>query len=123
MTTQARVIFVPATRKDLEVFYPHDFPWTFKAVAARIVDADGGEETVGIGGVYYDRNNVVAFSSFDPKIDAFPVAKARGVMKVMEIVRNRPCVAIASEDHPGAPKLLERLGFEQLDGRIYRWKH
>lgn len=123
MTTQAKIVFAPATRKDLAVFYPDNFPWTFKAIAARLVDGEK-EETLGVGGVYYDRNNVIAFSSFDPKIDEFPVAKVRGVLKVMEIVRARPCVAMASADHPGAPKLLERLGFEHIEGPYYKWaKH
>lgn len=121
MTTPARVVYVPATRADIDVFYPTDFPWTFKAVAARLVQDGEPEKTLGVGGVYYDRNYVVAFSSFDPEIDKYPVAKVRGVMKVMEIVKTRPCVAVASSDHPGAPKLLERLGFENIEGPYYRW--
>lgn len=110
------ITFGPATRKDIEAFYGQGFKWTFRAVAARL-----GERTLGIGGVYYDGEYCIAFSSFDPEINKYPVAKARGVMKIMEIVRDRDCFAITDERYPSAPHLLERLGFEHVEGRIYRW--
>ena len=111
-----RIDFVPATRRDIEAFYGPEFRWTFRAWAAKL-----GDETLGVGGLYYTPEHVIAFSSFTPKMKEFPLAMARGVKKIMAIVGNRPCYAIADENIPDAPKLLERIGFEHLEGRIYRW--
>lgn len=106
-----------ATRQDVTYFYP-DIKHSFKAIVAE--DDDG---LLGIGGVYYDGLNVVAFSTFKPEIEKYPLAKARGTLKIMEIVKSKPCVAVASDKIEGSEKLLKRLGWEHVEGRIYKWNH
>ena len=111
-----KVTFGPATRKDIETFYGPNCKWTFRACAARL-----GDETLGVGGIYYEGPHIIAFSSFKPELDKYPVAKVRGIKKIMEIVGDREVYAIASEQYPGSGKLLERLGFEHIGERLYAW--
>jgi hypothetical protein len=106
----------PATHADLERFYGR-FPWTFRAFAAEL---DG--EVLGIGGIYYHREYVVAFShAKDDAHQKYPFTAARMTKKIMGLVDGRPCIAIVSDTIPGAPALLERLGFEKTEGRVWRW--
>ena len=105
----------PATRSDIQFFYPQ-MTHTFKAWVA-----EDDEGVLGIGGVYYQGEYIIAFSRFDKDIEKYPLAKARGLKKIMEIVKDKPCIAIADERFPGAPELLERIGFKHLDGRVYQW--
>ncbi len=109
--------YAPATRQDIEQFYGPGFKWTFRAYAARDED-----QTLGVGGIYYDGEYIIVFSSFKPEIEKYPLAKARGLKKIMEIVGDRECYAIADANFPSAPELLERIGFEHVEGRIFRWK-
>ena len=113
--TKPPLKYRPATRGDIELFYPA-LKHTFKAW---VVEND--ERPLGIGGVYYDGDFVFAFSRFDPELRKYPLAMARGAKKIMEIVKDKPCLAIADENIPGASKLLERLGFKSIDGHIYKW--
>ena len=105
----------PATKEDMESFYP-GFKWTFRAYVAEIED-----RIIGIGGIYYVPPYVIAFSTFKPEMDEYPMTKLRGMKKIMEIVKDRTCLAAADKNFPGSSKLLERLGFEHIEGRIYRW--
>lgn len=105
----------PATRQDIDFFYP-DLKHTFKAWVV-----ENEEKVLGIGGVYYDGGFIIVFSRFDPELDKYPLAKARGLKKIMEIVGGKTCLAIADEKFPGSTKLLERIGFKHVDGRVYKW--
>ena len=112
-----QVTFVPATRKDIEVFYGPNCKWTFRAFAARL-----GDETLGVGGIYYEGPHIIAFSSFKPEMDNYPVAKVRGIKKIMGIIGDREVYAIASEQYPDSHGLLKRLGFEHIGGRLFKWQ-
>ena len=105
----------PATRADIQLFYP-DLKHTFKAWVV-----ENEERVLGIGGVYYDGDFIIAFSRFDPELDKYPLAKARGLKKIMEIVGDKTCLAIADEQFPESTKLLERIGFKHIEGRVYKW--
>ena len=105
----------PATREDILLFYP-DQTHTFKAW---VVEND--EKVLGVGGVYYAGDYIVAFSRSEPELDKYPLAKARGLKKIMEIVGDKSCLAIADERFPGSTKLLERIGFKHIEGRVYQW--
>ena len=113
--TTSRLKYRPATREDIDLFYPN-LKHTFKAW---VVEND--ERPLGIGGVYYDGDFIIAFSRFDPELRKHPLAMARGTMKIMEIVRDKPCLAIADENIPGSEELLKRLGFKPIEGRVYKW--
>ena len=110
-----RPSFRPATREDIEAFQPG----LKQTVRAYAIEIDG--KTLGVGGVYYEGPNAVVFSKYLPELDKYPKAKLLGIRKILEIVGDRPCFAVADEKFPGAPKLLERLGFKHVEGRIYRW--
>lgn len=113
--TSGEVEIVPATRRDIETFHPA-FRWTFRAIAAR-----KGDETLGIGGVYYDSGSVIAFSVFKPEMNDHPQAKVRALRKILKIMGTRPCLAMADPNIPGSAERLERLGFEHIEGNLYRW--
>ena len=106
----------PAVRADLEKFYD-EFPWTFRALAA---DLDG--EVLAIGGIYYHKDHVIVFSHIkDDANEKYPFTAGRMTKMIMNMVAGKACVAVASEMIPGAPALLERLGFEHIEARIWRW--
>ena len=107
--------FRPATAQDIRFFYP-ELRFTFRAWVAE--DETG---LLGIGGVYYDGNNTVAFSRYDEEINKYRLAKAQGLKKIMEIVGDRSCLAIADPNIPGSENLLERVGFKHIEGRVYKW--
>src|SRR3990167_1139980 len=105
----------PATRQDINLFYPN-LKHTFKAW---IVENE--DRVLGIGGIYYDGDFIIAFSRFEPELDKYPLAKARGLKKIMEIVGDKTCLAIADEKYPESTRLLERIGFKRIEGRVYKW--
>lgn len=106
----------PATEADIRLFYGRA-EWSFRALAAEL---DG--EVLAVGGIYYDGPNIVAFSSVKPGANLeYPFTAARMTRKIMEIVDGRACFAIASQKFDTAPALLERLGFERIEDRVYRW--
>lgn len=111
------VTFRPATKEDVKSFIGPEMVWSCHAIVA---ENDG--EVVGCGGVYYCGGLPVAFSSFDESMREFPLALARGAVKVMEIVREHDCIAIADDRYGTAPDLLKRLGFEHIEGGYFQWR-
>lgn len=115
MKSRHNPVFRPATKKDVEEFYP-EASQTFHAY---VVEING--EVLGIGGIYYIGNFLVAFAKNKPELDAYPFTKARGAKKIMNIIGDRYCIAFADTKIPEAPKLLERLGFQHVEGNTYQW--
>lgn len=110
-----RLKYRPATRQDIDSFYPN-LKHTFKAY---VVEND--KKVLGIGGIYYEGDFIIVFSRFDPELKKYPLAMARGAKKVMEIVGGKTCLAIADENIPESENLLRRLGFRHIEGRVYKW--
>lgn len=104
----------PATRSDIIEFYG-SVKWTFRAFAA---DLDG--KVLAVGGIYYDGGNRVAFSSMRNEMRRFPVTIMKGAKLIMTLL-DKPTIAIANPTEPGAPRLLERLGFEPRGNGVYEW--
>jgi len=115
MKNPHRPTFRPATKEDVDKLYPG----IGNSFRAYVVEVDG--RVLGIGGIYYAGGNVVAFSEYDPELDNHRLAKARGLKIIMELVGDRPCIAMVDGKHPCAPKLLERIGFKHSHGNIYKW--
>lgn len=112
---EPRPIIREATEADFRQFYGK-IPWTFRAY---VVEIDG--QIMGIGGVYYDGESIIAFSSIRPELKRHKVTILKGARKVMGLVNGRACLAIASKDHAGSERLLEHLGFERVGDRVFRW--
>lgn len=106
----------PATAADIAAFTNGEMKMTCRAIVA---DLDG--DILGMGGVYYTGSHVIAFSDFKDKMRKYPFTMARAVKIIMNIVGNKPCLAVADARHEGSDKLLEKIGFKHLDGRIYEW--
>ncbi len=111
----------PATKADIDAFYGVQKNWSFRAVVA---DLNG--EILGIGGIYYPVSHCgkvpVVFSEFRPEMRRFPMTLARGALEIMNIVKGKTCFAVASEKFDGSCALLERLGFEHIGERTYKWQ-
>jgi len=80
-------------------------------------------ETIAIGGIYYHGESVVAFCAIKPgENKKYPVTAWKMIKRVMDIVKERPTFAIAdTRKFPNAPRMLKRLGFERIEGNIFRW--
>jgi len=107
-------VFRPATMADVEEFYPNFKP-TFQAW---VVVIDG--KVLGIGGVYYSKETLVAFEKHKPELEEHRFTMARCAKKIIEIIDDRPCVALVGETHPNSGALLERCGFRHIERNIYR---
>lgn len=116
MNTRPKPFLRPAKIDDWREFTP-DVKSSFHAW---VVELEG--KPVGIGGVYYQGSMLLAFSHSKEELDDYPLMKARGAKKVLEIIGGRMCYALASPRIPDAAKNLERLGFKHLEGRLYQWK-
>jgi hypothetical protein len=95
------------------------------SMRAQTVTMDG--EPVGAFGIYYDNEQTVMFTTTTPKLrenKAAMLAAARVVWRFVKDLKV-PALAIANEKEPGAPALLERVGFVRIgtvQGReAFRW--
>jgi hypothetical protein len=114
----------PARAADVAQFYP-DITCSFRAWVAEL---DG--EPKGIIGVALLSPIACMFSAFAPELRPHLkrpavlrlIKKAEGAVKASPV----PVWAVAQEDEPTAPGVLERLGFihlGEMDGdTIYEWR-
>jgi hypothetical protein len=111
----------PATREDIEQFYP-DITASFRAW---VVEVDGVAK--GIIGLALTRPYACLFSSADKSLNLKSIKILKLIKKVEMLfkVRGLPVLAVAEPDLLTAPKILTRLGFEHfgdVDGDdIYIW--
>lgn len=118
-----RVSVRPATAADVARWYEgRRFP-TMRAVVAEM---DG--QVHGIGGVKFEGGVMVAFSEWTEALRARRGAMLRAGLRVIDLVRQieGDVYAVADPFEPGAPKLLQKLGFEPLvhnsSGEVYQWR-
>lgn len=110
----------PATASDIRTFYgdrPHP---TLKAfVVAR------GDEVLGVIGLAREGAKAKYFSEIreDLRPSLRRMIALRTIWASIELVRQSklPVYAIAQADEPDAHRILNRLGFVQLDGDLYQW--
>lgn len=100
--------FRTATTQDAYEFYNQQPPFSFKGIVA-VKD----EKIVGIGGIYREAGNLVAFSDLDEAMRGSKKDLVRGCRAMMEIIeeQKRPVYAVANKDEPTSESLLQRLGF------------
>jgi|AGTN01.3.fsa_nt_gi hypothetical protein len=106
-----------ASAADILAYYGEVPPETIRAIAIRIDDAP-----VAIIGMAYERDRLRAFSEFRedlaPCLRSMPVLRAIKAAQRMFAGTRRPLIAVR-ECGSG---ILERLGFEQLEGEVYVWR-
>lgn len=118
-----RVTMRPARPGDLTEFYGEPSPMTCRAVVA---ERDG--QPLGIGGVYYYRRQVIAFSQVKPELldsKRDMVIASRATFKMIKAL-GVPVYALADDSLMNSAKTLEHYGFEKLadspDGEMYIWR-
>lgn len=79
-----------------------------------------GEDVIGIGGVYRDGASLVLFSELTDELRKDKRSLIRLVRAVTPMLRPRT-LALADPDIDGSDVLLEHMGFEPFEGRIYQW--
>lgn len=86
-----------------------------RAIAAVL---DG--RTIGVAGYYLDKGRVVVYSTITPELRPHKRTIIRGAMIIIGMIDRMglPVQALAG-DIEGADRLLEYIGFDHLEGRIY----
>lgn len=106
--------FVDATPALVEAYYGKPAPFTFRGHVALL---DG--KPVGVGGVYYDDGNPVAFSDMGEEMRA----RKRDIVRAIRLLKRQfdaskaALYAVASREEATSQSLLARLGF-QPTGRM-----
>ena len=64
-----------------------------------------------------------AFSTMTKEMTEYPMVIMRLSKMVVEILNNckMPVVAIADEKHKNSMQFLTRMGFEQVEDRMFQW--
>jgi hypothetical protein len=104
---------IPATREHLIGAFTGFNKTTVKAVA--IVD---GDEVLCVGGTYRTNEGIVAFMKADEKMRKYPkhlFATAKRFLSNKGIV-----YAVCDLSISGADRFLEHLGFENIEGDLWR---
>jgi hypothetical protein len=99
----------PATAADAAAFYGAERP--MKSMRGFVAELNG--DVVGVGGFYYERGYLIAFSEMKESLRPYRKAIVRGARRIMAqiIERKLPVFALANCDEPTAPQFLKGLGF------------
>lgn len=106
-----------ATPEDIIAFYGRPHECSLQVIA---VIEDG--VPIGLGGVYYQGHNCVAFS--ETKKDIPPRLIIKGLRMFRDMLGKKPCRIIATP-HPElrtAPGFLKHCGFVPLHDDIYQYQ-
>jgi len=106
----------PLNKNDKWWFTHHD-----KTVRGVVVELDG--EIIGVAGVLHT-SPLQAFSEMSDKIRKYPKTVMKVMLSFKKVLEHYdlPMYAIANEDEHNSRKVLERIGFKPLDGRMYKWQ-
>lgn len=119
----ANVQIRPANVKDVQAVYGHPPKRSMKAYAATL---DG--KTIGVAGLYYFPDHLLAFSNVLPEYRHLKYGIAKGTLKVLEMLSNVtvPVYAVADPQIKGSGDFLLRCGFEYFTlnevGEVYVWQ-
>lgn len=106
-----------ANAADFIRFYGVPQPWTARAVVILLAD-----EPVALIGLSYGLDCATMFSEAKPQIEPYKrsMTVLRAIKMAMRLANTcgRDVYAVKQE---GAT-VLERIGFEQYDGEIYKWQ-
>lgn len=106
-----------ASASDIDNFYGERPRYNLRAIAIRM---DG--QPVAIIGMVDERFRMRAFSEYKPELE--PYRKSITVLRAVKAAQQmfasctKPIVAVRE----GCPKILERVGFEQIQDDVYAWR-
>jgi hypothetical protein len=100
--------FRNATGKDAFEFYGKVPEHSFKGIVA-IKD----ERVIGIGGLFFMKGSIVAFSDMKPEMKESKKSIVKGMRMLVDMIKKetRPVYAIADPNEATSCKLLAKLGF------------
>lgn len=113
----------PATAQDIATYYGEPQRDTLKAL---VVTLDGA--LAGVIGLARQGKTVRLFSEFRPELRPHlkSMTALRAIKATSEAVKRSrlPVYALAQEDEPDSPRMLERLGFvpHETQAGIYVWR-
>lgn len=108
---------VPATKAHLESLGEH--PKGAGRAYAAVLDG----RTLGVCGYYQDRSRLILYSSVTPELRRWKKVIVRGARLAMAAASRvrAPVAAVAQAEIPGSERMLQALGFEQVEGDLY-WR-
>ena len=106
----------PLNRSDLDKF--KHFNNTVRGFAVEIDD-----KVVAVYGVLQSIP-LQAFSEMDDELKKYPRVIMKCILSFKDILENysSPIYAMPSVKHVNSPKVLERVGFEEIREGVYQWK-
>jgi hypothetical protein len=103
-----------ASAADVDKYYGERPPQTIRAAVVTLDD-----EPVGIAGLSYDGDRYTAFSEFKPELEphlkSMPVLRAVKAVQKMILTADLPVIVQNTTN----PKLLERLGFIEIQPGVH----
>jgi len=108
---------VTATRAHLEAIGEH--PRGPGRAYAAVLEG----RVLGVCGYYHERGRLILYSSVTPELRRWKKVIVRGARMAMAAASRvrAPVAAMAQKDIPGSGRLLEALGFHQVEGELY-WR-
>ena len=108
---------VPATIAMLEQLGEH--PRGAGRAYAAILDG----KPLGVCGYYHDTSRLVLYSKVTPELRRWKKVIVRGARMAMAAASRvrAPVAALAQADIPGSARMLQALGFEQVEDDLY-WR-
>lgn len=107
----------PATRAEVVEFYGD-------VGSARMVALEVSGEVLGVGGLVWTGEEVLAVSFLKPEAKAYPKQILRGAHAVQAMAEEMNCDVYATPDpdEPSAAGFLQHIGFEPQEGgfHVYR---
>jgi hypothetical protein len=105
----------PLKKADLKSF--DSFNYSVRGVAVEI-----GGEVVSVSGVLHS-SPPQAFSFMKDELRKYPKTIMKVILEFKDILNHYkiPIYAKCSNKEKNSRKVLERIGFELVDGRFYRW--
>ncbi len=115
-----KVTSEPAKASDIVDFYGQPHGQTLKAMVFKVNDV-----IMGVTGTCRVDDQILMFS--DIKKEFVPYLKSMAVLRTIKsmqkIAENSRLPVVATIDEKYGPELIERMGFQHVDGDIYVWVH
>jgi hypothetical protein len=107
-----------ANALDVAVLYDGPAKRSMRAVVVRV---DG--VPLGLGGIYYEDDKIIAFTRIKAELRDYPFAIYKAAKQAMQLIdrRGKTVLAVADPAIPRSKEFLEHLGFEQIEGEVYQW--